>query len=173
MDFFAAPTITCGVLYCLFAISHGRWRILHFNVTKNATRHWIIQQLGEELHIPIGVQISNLRPRGETRIGAPVAARSLKMSPVRTSFESLLQRGVTSPQVIASTTLPGNISPPEPTFTQTSSSHRLCTFLDSDWIGARPTGRMAARFWNCGQSEEGGWNRPRQIVRRNQRACGL
>src|ERR1039458_9270612 len=46
-------------------------------------------------------------------------------------------RGVTSSHVNASTTLPGNISPPEPTFLQASRSHRLCTFLDADLILAR------------------------------------
>jgi hypothetical protein len=29
MDFFTAPTITFGVLYCFFVISHDRRRILH------------------------------------------------------------------------------------------------------------------------------------------------
>ena len=47
MDFFAAPTITFGVLYCFFVISHDRRRILHFNVTKHPTSSWIIQQLRE------------------------------------------------------------------------------------------------------------------------------
>ena len=47
MDFFAAPTITFGVLYCFFVISHDRRRILHFNVTKHPTSRWIIQQLRE------------------------------------------------------------------------------------------------------------------------------
>jgi hypothetical protein len=33
MDFFTVPTITFGVLYCFFIISHDRRRILHLNVT--------------------------------------------------------------------------------------------------------------------------------------------
>src|ERR1019366_5004483 len=45
MDFFAAPTITFGVLYGFFVISHDRRRILHFNVTKHPTSSWIIEQL--------------------------------------------------------------------------------------------------------------------------------
>jgi putative transposase len=32
-DFFTVPTMTFGVLYCFFVISHNRRRILHFNVT--------------------------------------------------------------------------------------------------------------------------------------------
>jgi putative transposase len=47
MDFFTVPTITFGVLYCFFVISHGRRRILHFNVTKHPTSLWIVQQLRE------------------------------------------------------------------------------------------------------------------------------
>jgi putative transposase len=46
MDFFTVPTITFGMLYCFFTISHGRRRILHVNVTKHPTS-WIIQQLRE------------------------------------------------------------------------------------------------------------------------------
>jgi hypothetical protein len=51
MDFFAAPTIAFGVLYCLFVISHDRQRILPFNVTKHPTSRWIIQQLREAFPI--------------------------------------------------------------------------------------------------------------------------
>ena len=47
MDFFAAPTITFGVLYGFFVISHDRRRIPHFNVTKHPPSSWIIQQLRE------------------------------------------------------------------------------------------------------------------------------
>ncbi len=35
MDFFTVPTLTFGVLYCFFIISHDRRRILHFNVTRH------------------------------------------------------------------------------------------------------------------------------------------
>src|SRR6266436_3965551 len=45
MDFFTVPTITFGVLYCFFVISHDRRRILHFNITKHPTSSWIVQQL--------------------------------------------------------------------------------------------------------------------------------
>jgi putative transposase len=37
MDFFTVPTITFGVLYCFFVISHDRREILHLNVTKHPT----------------------------------------------------------------------------------------------------------------------------------------
>jgi hypothetical protein len=77
MDFFAVPTITFGVLYCFFVISHGRRRILHFNVTTHPTSLRVVQQLREAFPF-------ELAPR----------VRSMKMSPVRTSFESPWQKGV-------------------------------------------------------------------------------
>ncbi len=45
MDFFTVPTLTFGVLYCFFVIGHDRRRILHFNVTRNPSALWLIQQL--------------------------------------------------------------------------------------------------------------------------------
>ena len=47
MDFFTVPTLTFGVLYCFFVISHNWRRILQCNVTKNPTSAWTIQQLRE------------------------------------------------------------------------------------------------------------------------------
>jgi len=37
MDLFTVPTATFRMLYCFFVISHGRRRVLHFNVTKHPT----------------------------------------------------------------------------------------------------------------------------------------
>jgi hypothetical protein len=51
MDFFSVPTITLGVLYCLFVISHDRRRILHCNVTRHPTSLWIVQQLREAFRL--------------------------------------------------------------------------------------------------------------------------
>lgn len=47
MDFFTVPTVTFRVLYCFFAISHGRRKILHFNATEHPTSAWIAQQIRE------------------------------------------------------------------------------------------------------------------------------
>ncbi len=52
MDLFTVPTLTFRVLYCFFAIEHGRRKILHFNVTKHPTEHWIVQQLREAFQDP-------------------------------------------------------------------------------------------------------------------------
>jgi len=51
-DFFTIPTLTFRVLYCFFAIEHGRRNILHFNVTEHPTEHWIVQQLREAFQEP-------------------------------------------------------------------------------------------------------------------------
>jgi putative transposase len=47
MDFFTVPTLTFGILYCFFVISHDRRRILRCNVTKHPTSAWVSQQLRE------------------------------------------------------------------------------------------------------------------------------
>src|SRR5712692_8048334 len=47
MDFFTVPTLTFGVLYCFFVIGHDRRKILHFNVTRNPSALWIVQQMRE------------------------------------------------------------------------------------------------------------------------------
>jgi len=47
MDFFTVPTITFGVVYCFFVISHDRRRILHCNLTRHPMSDRIIQQLRE------------------------------------------------------------------------------------------------------------------------------
>ena len=33
LDLFVTMTITLSVLYCVFAISHGRWRMVHLTIT--------------------------------------------------------------------------------------------------------------------------------------------
>src|SRR6516164_4331471 len=94
MDFFTVPTITFGVLYCFFIISHDRRRILHFNLTKHPTSAWIIQQLREAF--PFGAAPRFLIHDRDAKYGTevPAATRSLKINAVRTSFESPWQNGV-------------------------------------------------------------------------------
>jgi len=94
MDFFAAPTITFGVLYCFFVISHDRRRILHFNVTKHPTSRWIIQQLREAFPFESASRFLIFDRDAKYGLEVAVAVRSLKMRPVRTSFESPWQNGV-------------------------------------------------------------------------------
>ena len=47
MDFFTVPTLTFGVLYCFFVIGHDRRKILRFNVPRNPTAFWMVQQMRE------------------------------------------------------------------------------------------------------------------------------
>ena len=94
MDFFAAPTITFGVLYCFFVISHDRRRILHFNVTKHPTSSWIIQQLREAFPFESASKFLMFDRDAKYGLEVPVAVRCLKINPVRTSFESPWQNGV-------------------------------------------------------------------------------
>jgi transposase InsO family protein len=94
MDFFAAPTITFGVLYCFFVISHDRRRILHFNVTKHPTSSWIIQQLREAFPFESASKFLIFDRDAKYGLEVPVAVRRLKINPVRTSFESPWQNGV-------------------------------------------------------------------------------
>ncbi len=93
MDFFTVPTITFGVLYCFFVISHDRRHILHFNITKHPTSSWIIQQLRE---FPFATAPRFLIQDRDAKCGTeiPAAIRSLKINAVRTSFESPWQNGV-------------------------------------------------------------------------------
>jgi hypothetical protein len=49
MDFFTVPTITFGVLYCFFIISHDRRRILHVNVTKHPTTPKLAMNLSSRI----------------------------------------------------------------------------------------------------------------------------
>jgi len=64
MDFFTVPTITFGVLYCFFIISHDRRKIVRFNVTRHPSAPWIVQQIREAWPYWSGREDLNLRPPG-------------------------------------------------------------------------------------------------------------
>jgi len=93
MDFFTVPTITFGVLYCFFVISHDRRRITHFNVTNRPTSQWIVQQLREAFPFESAPRFLIFDRDAKYGLEVP-AVRSLKISPVCTSFESPWQNGV-------------------------------------------------------------------------------
>jgi putative transposase len=94
MDFFTVPTITFGMLYCFFVISHDRRRIVHFNVTGYPTSCWIVQQLREAF--PFESATRHLILDRDKKYGLEVGAaiRSLQINPARTSFQSPWQNGV-------------------------------------------------------------------------------
>ena len=94
MDFFPVPTITFGVLYCFFIISHDRRRILHVNVTKHPTSGWIIQQLREAF--PFEASCKYLIFDRDQKFGFEViaAVKATRIIPKRTSFRSPWQNGI-------------------------------------------------------------------------------
>src|ERR1039457_3414262 len=94
MDFFTVPTIRFGVLYCFFVISHDRRRILHFNVTSHPTSLWTVQQLREAFPFGSAPRFLIFDRDGKYGLEVPAAVRALKISPVRTSFESPWQNGI-------------------------------------------------------------------------------
>ena len=94
MDFFTVPTINFSVLYCFFVISHDRRRILHFNVTKHPTSLWIVQQLREAFPFGSAPRFVIFDRDAKYGLEVPAAIRSLRVSPVRTSFGSPWQNGV-------------------------------------------------------------------------------
>jgi transposase InsO family protein len=94
MDFFTVPTLTFGVLYCLFAIAHDRRRILHCNVTKHPTSAWVIQQLREAF--PYDSAPGYLIFDRGTQFNEEVIdmMKSFGIKPKRTSFRSPWQNAV-------------------------------------------------------------------------------
>lgn len=94
MDFFTVPTVAFDVLYCFFVISHDRRQILHFNITKHPTSRWVIQQLREAFPFESTPRFLIFDRDAKYGLEVPAAVRSLKMTPVRTSFQSPWQNGV-------------------------------------------------------------------------------
>jgi len=60
MDFFTVPTLTFGVLYCFFVIGHDRRKILRFNVTRNPSALWTVQQIPRSVTIPESLAVDLL-----------------------------------------------------------------------------------------------------------------
>jgi len=94
MDFFTVPTLRFSLLYCFFVIGHDRRQILHFNVTKHPTSLWVVQQLREAFPFESAPRFLIFDRDGKYGMEVPAAIRSLKFTPVRTSFESPWQNGV-------------------------------------------------------------------------------
>jgi transposase InsO family protein len=99
MDFFTVPTLRFSVLYVLFVISHDRRQILHFNVTKHPTSLWVVQQLREAFPFESAPRFLIFDRDGNYGVEVPAAVRSLKIRPVRSSFESPWQNGVAERRV--------------------------------------------------------------------------
>jgi transposase InsO family protein len=94
MDFFTVSTLTFGVLYCFFVISHDRRKILRFNVTGNPNALWVMQQMREAW--PYAPAHRFLLFDHDSKFGSDVVsvAKALGSQPVRTAFRSPWQNGV-------------------------------------------------------------------------------
>lgn len=95
MDFFTVLTLTFGMIYCFFVISHDRRRILHCNVTRrHPTSAWVSQQLREAF--PYNSSPKYLIFDRATNFGEEVVGtiRSFGIQPKRTSFRSPWQNGI-------------------------------------------------------------------------------
>jgi transposase InsO family protein len=94
MDFFTVPTITFGLLYCFFVISHDRRRILHFNVTRHPTSHWIVRQLREAFPYQSARRFLLLDRDAKYGLEVREAIQSMNIAAVQTSFQSPWQNGI-------------------------------------------------------------------------------
>ncbi len=94
MDFFTVQTITFGVLYCFFVISHDRRRILHCNVTRHPTSLWVVQQLREAFPYQSVPRFLIFDRDAKYGIEVLAAVRSMKITSVQTSFQSPWQNGI-------------------------------------------------------------------------------
>jgi putative transposase len=94
MDFFTVPTLTFGILYCFFVIGHDRRKILRFNVTRNPSAPWIVQQMREAW--PYMPTHRFLLFDRDSKFGTDVisAAKDVGSQPIRTAFRSPWQNGV-------------------------------------------------------------------------------
>ena len=93
MDFFTVHTAAFKMLYCFFILSHDRRRILHFNVTRNPTSHWVVQQLREAF--PFEPSHKYLIFDRDAKFGPEViaAVKAVGCAPKRTSFRCPWQNG--------------------------------------------------------------------------------
>jgi putative transposase len=95
MDFFTVPTLTFGVLYCLFLISHDRRRILHHNVTRNPNAPWVALQVNETWEYGEQPQRFLIFDR-DSKFSAGVVStvKAMGTQAIRTAFRSPWQNGI-------------------------------------------------------------------------------
>jgi transposase InsO family protein len=94
MDFFTVPTLTFGVLYCFFIISHDRRRIVQHNVTRNPNALWIGLQLHAawEFEQPQRCVIFDRDAKFSADVVSTV--RAMGSHPIRTAYRSPWQNGI-------------------------------------------------------------------------------
>jgi transposase InsO family protein len=82
------------VLYGFFVISHGRRKILHFNVTEHPTGSWIVQQLREAFPEDRAPQYLVLDRDGKFKGEVATMLEYLGSELMRTAYRSPWQNGV-------------------------------------------------------------------------------
>ena len=93
LDFFTVPTMTFKLLYCFFAIEHGRRKILHINTTCHPTAEWVVQQLRETF--PEAGQYRYVILDRDSKFDADVITflKATGLQPTRTSIRSPWRNG--------------------------------------------------------------------------------
>ncbi|MGO9434833.1 MAG: transposase [Terracidiphilus sp.] len=94
MDFFTVPTLTFGVLYCFFVISHSRRQVLHCNVTRHPTSAWVTQQLRDAFPYECAPRHLIFDRGASFNEEVAETIKSFGMEPKRTSFQSPWQNGI-------------------------------------------------------------------------------
>ena len=88
------PTLTFGVLYCFFVISHDRRKILHLNVTRNPHAIWIVQQLREAWAYKQTHRFLLFDRDAKFDADVVSAVRDMGSEPTRAAFSCPWQNGV-------------------------------------------------------------------------------
>jgi len=94
VDFVTVPTLTFCLLYCFFVIAHDRRRILHYNVTRQPTAAWVIQQLREAFPYDSAPKYFIFERGTQFNNEVVNTVKSFGIEPKRTSFRSPWQNGV-------------------------------------------------------------------------------
>ena len=95
MDFFVVPTVNFNILFAFFIIDHGRRKIRHFNVTRQPSALWVIQQLRDAFPFD---RIPKYLIMDRDKIFSPnvkgFLERKLGIKPKVTSYKSPWQNGI-------------------------------------------------------------------------------
>jgi transposase InsO family protein len=93
-EIFTVPTLSFGVLYCFFVISHDRRRILHCNVTQHPNSAWTIQQLREAFLYDSAPRYLIFDRGSQFNEELIDTVKMFGIKPKRTSFRSTWQNSV-------------------------------------------------------------------------------
>ena len=100
-DFFTVPNVTFQVLYVFFVISHDRRQIVHFAIATHTYAEWIVQQLREAFPFDTAPGYLILDRDGKYGDVVPKTLKFWGIKPVRTSFKSPWQNGVSERWVLS------------------------------------------------------------------------